>query len=133
MEKIKPLDKLFPLSYAPVKYVVDIMTEYKLKRNSGKPTGLMGASYLKLGNKELDIICFQKSDKFMGKMPLVCVVDHKQKVAVTFVPPPKLTRTQIEYAIGYARTDKEAENKAREFRKAIKNGLDFYNYRRDKK
>ena len=130
MERIKHLDKLLPLDLPSIKYLLAIITDYKLKHNSGKPTGLMGASYLKLGNKEIDIISFVKSDRLKGKMPLTCVVDHKQKVCVTFVPPTKLTRTQIENSIGYARTDEEVLNKAREFRKAIKNGIDFYRYRR---
>ena len=131
MEKIKTLNKLISLKNLSVAYLLDIATAYKLKHNSGKPTGLMGATYLKLGNKDLDIASFLKSDKYKGKMLLNCIVDHKQEVCVTFVPPTKLTRTEIEFAIGYARTDKEAENKAREFRKAIKNGIKFYRYRKE--
>jgi hypothetical protein len=131
MEKVKPLNRMLPLDYPSIKYLLDLGTEYKLKNHSGKPTGLMGANYLKLGNKEMDIVGFLKSDKFKGKMMLVYLVDHKQKHCTTFCPPVKLTRAQIEYAIGYAKDDKEAMNKAREFRKAIKNGIDFYKYRKD--
>jgi len=129
MEKIKTLNKTFSLKNLNVSYLIDIMTAYKLRHKSGKPTGLMGATYMKLGNKDLDIVSFLKSDKYKGKMLLNCIIDHKQEVAVTYVPPTKLTRTEIEFAIGYSRTDKEAENKAREFRKAINNGIKFYRYR----
>jgi len=133
MEKIKPLDKLMSLDYPSIDYLLKIGTDYKLKHNSGKPTGLMGANYLKLGNKEIDIAMFLKSNKLMGKMPLVFVNDHKQEVCITFVPPEKLMRAQIEYAIGYSRTDKEAMNTVRRFRKAIKNGIEFYKYRKGMK
>ena len=132
MEKVRVFNKLIPTTDPTIVYALNMCTDYKLKHNSGRPTGLMGASYVKLGNTELDVLCLLKSDKFKGKMPLNCIIDHKQKVCVTFVPPTKLTRTEIEFAIGYARTDKEAENKAREFRKAIKNGIKFYRYRNEK-
>ena len=133
MEKIKTLDKLITFKNLYLRYLLNTLTDYKLKHKSGKPTGLMGATYMKLGNKDLDIVSFLKSDKYKGKMLLNAIVDHKQEVAVTYVPPTKLTRTEIEFAIGYARTVKEAENKAREFRKAISNGIKFYRYRKEMK
>ena len=129
MERIKKLDKLIPLSYLPLKVLLGDGRTYKLKNNSGQPTGIMGANYMKLGNKGMDIAGLIKSDKYMGKMYLVYLVDYKQEICATFVPPPKLTRAQIEYQIGYARNDIEAENKAKMFRQAIKNGIRFYNER----